>query len=88
MALGQVARARVRTTAKVVAVLALVLAVADGFRWGNRWYVATRFARSDVDWGNALAAHAHGALVRGLALLVVAGVAAVIGWRVRLVLHR
>lgn len=68
--------------------LALVLAVADGFRWGNRWYVATRFARSDVDWGNALVAHAHGALVRGLALLVVAGVAAVIGWRVRLVLHR
>lgn len=88
MALGQVARARARTTAKVVAVLAFLLAVADGFRWGNRWYVATRFARSDVDSGNAMVAHAHGALVHGLVLLLVAGVAAAVGWRVRVVLHR
>lgn len=67
--------------------VALVLAVADGFRWGNRWYVATQVARSDVDWGNAMVAHAHGALVRGLVLLVVAAVAAVIGWRVRVVVQ-
>ncbi|GIG34942.1 hypothetical protein Cpa01nite_03230 [Cellulomonas pakistanensis] len=80
--------ARVRVAAKVVAVVALALAVADGFRWGNRWYVATQFARSDVDWGNAMVAHAHGALVSGLALLLVAALAAVVGWRPRLVLQR
>lgn len=81
------ARTRLRAPARVVAVVALVLAVADGFRWGNRWYVATQVARSDVDWGNAMVAHAHGALVRGLVLLVVAAVAAVIGWRVRVVVQ-
>lgn len=85
---GRVARARGRAVAKVVAVLALALAVAEAFRWGNRWYVATRFARSDADWGNAMAADAHEALVAGLALLLVAGVAAVVGWRVRVVVHR
>lgn len=85
---GQVARVRLRAAVKVVAVLALVLAVADGFRWGNRWYLATQIAQSDVDWGNAMVAHAHDALVRGLALLLVAAVAAAIGWRVRVVVHR
>jgi hypothetical protein len=88
MAQGQVARVRLRAAVRVVAVLALALAVVDGVRWGNRWYVATQFARSDVDWGNATVAHAHEALVRGLALLLVAAVAAVIGWRVRVVVHR
>lgn len=84
---AQQARARVRAAARVVAVT-LVLAVADGFRWGNRWYVATQFARTDVDWGNAMIAHAHGALVRGLVLLLVSAVAGVIGWRLRVVVHR
>lgn len=79
---------RMRATAKGIAVLALILAIADGFRWGNRWYVATQFARTDVDLGNAVVAHAHGALVRGLVLLLVAVVAAVIGWRVRIVVQR
>lgn len=89
VAQGQVERVRLRAAAQVIAVLALVLAVADGFRWGNRWYVATQFAQSDVDSGNAMVAHAHEALVRGLALLLVAAVAAVIGWRVRVVVvHR
>jgi hypothetical protein len=32
--------------------------------------------------------HAHNVLVRGLALLIVAVVAAVIGWRARVVVHR
>jgi Ni/Fe-hydrogenase subunit HybB-like protein len=85
---GRVARARVESAAKVVAVLALVLAVVSGFQWGNRWYIATQMARSDVDAGNAMVAHAHGALVQGLALLVVAGAAAVVGWRVRGVARR
>lgn len=85
---GARASDRVRTVARVVAVLALALAVADGFRWGNRWYVATRYARSDVDWGNAMVAHAHAALVQGLALVLVAVVAGAVGWRVRVVAHR
>jgi hypothetical protein len=82
------AQVRVRAAAQVVAVLTFLLAVADGFRWGNRWYLATRFARSDVDVGNAMVAHAHEALVRGLVLLLVAAVAAAIGWRVRVVVRR
>jgi hypothetical protein len=75
----------IRTTAKVVALLALALAVADLFRWGNRWYVATRFARTDQARGDAMIAHAHAPLVSALALLLVAAVAAVIGWRLRIV---
>ncbi|WP_431836791.1 hypothetical protein [Cellulomonas sp. Y8] len=49
---------------------------------------ATRFARSDVDWGNAMVAHAHAAPVQRLALLLVAVVAGACGWRVRVVAHR
>lgn len=83
---AQVRRGRVRVTAQVVAVAALLLAVADGFRWGNRWFVATRLA--DAGQQDAMIAHAHGALVRGLALLLVAVVAAVVGWRLRVVVRR
>jgi hypothetical protein len=50
--------------------------------------VATQFAQSDVDSGNAMVVHAHDVLVRALALLLVAVVAAVIGWRARVVVHR
>ncbi len=81
-------RTRVRAAARVLAVVALVLAVADGFRWGNRWYVATQLARTDAGGGDAMVVHAHDALVRGLALLVVAVVAAVVGWRLRVVAQR
>lgn len=88
VARGQAVRIRVRAVARLVAVLALALAVADGFRWGNRWYVATQLAQSDVEAGNAMVAHAHDVLVRGLALLLVAVAAAAIGWRARVVTHR
>jgi len=87
---AQVRRGRVRVTAQVVAVAALLLAVADGFRWGNRWFVAARLA--DAGQQDAMIAHAHahahGALVRGLALLLVAVAAAVVGWRLRVVVRR
>jgi hypothetical protein len=50
--------------------------------------VATQFAQSDVEPGNAMVVHAHDVLVRALALLLVAVVSAVIGWRARVVVHR
>ena len=65
--------------------LAVLLAVADGFRWGNRWYVSTMFEDSDPVYALEILAKAHDALVHGLVWLVVALVAAVVGWRLRVV---
>jgi len=80
---------RRHTVARVVAAVALYLAVADGFRWGNRWYVSTMYDRS----GAPVIAHdvlmkAHDALLHGLVWLAVALVAAVVGWQLRLVRRR
>ncbi|GGC00489.1 hypothetical protein GCM10010972_11560 [Cellulomonas carbonis] len=76
-------------TARLVAVVAACLAVADGFRWGNRWYVSSVFAGDPETQGHALEilSSAHSALVDGLVELSVAAVAAVIGWRLRVVRH-
>ncbi|GAA1980187.1 hypothetical protein GCM10009718_16400 [Isoptericola halotolerans] len=76
-----------RRTARGVAVVAALLAVADGFRWGNRWYVSTMFggARSGNDLAAERLAGAHGALVACLCWLSLAIVAAVVGWQLRVV---
>ncbi|WP_129336989.1 hypothetical protein [Cellulomonas endophytica] len=76
-----------RSVARRVAVVAAVLAVADGFRWGNRWYLAVQLSEG-ADGGSMAApfyAGAHDALARGLACLVVALVAAAVGWGLRVV---
>lgn len=66
--------------------MAAFLAVADGFRWGNRWYVSTMFdGPDDVLYSLEILAKAHDALVHGLIWLVVALVAAAAGWRLRVV---
>lgn len=77
-----------RAVVEVIATLAFVLAVADGFRWGNRWYIAGRWAQTDEDLGHAMLAHAQEALVRGVVLLLVAVVAAVVAWRMRVAARR
>jgi hypothetical protein len=77
----------VRRAARLVAVVAVAFAVADGFRWGNRWYVSTMFGGAAS--GDPLAVDrlvgAHGALVSGLVWWGVAAVAAAVGWRLRVV---
>lgn len=66
--------------------MAAFLAVADGFRWGNRWYVSTMFdGPDDALYSLEILAKAHDALVHGLIWLVVAATAAAIGWRLRVV---
>ncbi|MGF0115150.1 hypothetical protein ACQFYA_02330 [Promicromonospora sp. Marseille-Q5078] len=80
---------RRHTVARIVAAVALCLAVADGFRWGNRWYVSTMYDRS----GSTVISHnvlmkAHDALLHGLVWLAVALVAAVVGWQLHLVRRR
>ncbi len=67
---------------RIAAVGVFLLAVADLFRWGNRWYVSTAFA-DDPGYSATLEAGAHHALVRALACLLVAVALAVVGWRVR-----
>ncbi|MDO8143807.1 hypothetical protein [Isoptericola sp. 178] len=70
-----------------MALVAALLAIADGFRWGNRWYVSTMYGGA-AD-GGALAVErlvaAHSALVSGLGWLCLAVAAAVLGWRLRIV---
>lgn len=78
---------RVRSVARGITVLALVLAVADVARWGNRWYVSTMLADAP-DRALELLAAAHGALVTALVWLLVAAVAAAVGWRLRVVATR
>ena len=79
-------RHRGRGLFQAVAVLAAFFAVADGFRWGNRWYVSTMFADADDPvYSLEILAKAHDALVHGLVWLVVALVAAFVGWRLRVV---
>ncbi|GII98317.1 hypothetical protein Slu03_06950 [Sediminihabitans luteus] len=81
---------RVRATARVVAVGAVLMAVADAFRCGNRWYVSTMFGGADSGDYMALdlAAGAFHAMVACLAWVCVALVAAAVGWRLRVVSAR
>lgn len=81
-------RTGLRAVVEVIAALAFVLAVADGFRWGNRWYIASRWAQEDADLAHARMDLADEALIRGLVLLAVAVVAAVIVWRMRVAARR
>ncbi|GAB6936752.1 hypothetical protein JCM11754A_02750 [Isoptericola variabilis] len=84
--MGDVRRRRGRGLFQAVAVVAALLAVADGFRWGNRWYVSTMFDDpDDALYSLEILAKAHDALVHGLLWLAVAVAAAVIGWRLRVV---
>lgn len=79
-------RHRGRGLFQAVAVLAAFLAVADGFRWGNRWYVSTMFdGPGDAAYALDILTKAHDALLHGLVWLVVAAVSAAIGWRLRVV---
>jgi len=81
-----VPRSRTRRLARILAVVASCLAVADGFRWGNRWYVSTMFdAPGDAAYAADILAKAHAALVHGLGWLLLAVLAAVVGWRLRVV---
>lgn len=74
-----------RTVARLVAIVATCLAVADGFRWGNRWYVSTMFGSSgEADIAGDILAKAHGALLQGLGWLALAILAATVGWQLRL----
>ena len=77
-----------RAVVEVIATLAFILAVADGSRWGNRWYIAGQWAQTDPDLGHAMLAHAHEALLRGVVLLLVAVVASVVAWRMRVAARR
>lgn len=74
----------VRRPAQVLAVAAVALVIADLFRWGNRWYVSTMFEPGSL-YSVDLTIAAHTALVRALVLACVAAVAAVVGWRLRVV---
>ena len=69
----------------VAAVLLGLAGVADLVRWGNRWYVTEMFAPNagtpdgaSWEWMYSLLHAAHEALVRGLALLLLAAAFAAI----------
>lgn len=66
-----------------MAVVAMCLAVADGFRWGNRWYVASQFGEGQLALERLTGAHA--ALLAGLGWLCLAMAAAAVGWQLRIV---
>ena len=74
---------RGRRLARFAAVGAVLLAGGNLIAWGNRWYVSTWHA--GTAYGDHLLRAAHSALVTGLVCLVVAAVAAVVGWRLRVV---
>ncbi|WP_166848104.1 hypothetical protein [Isoptericola sp. BMS4] len=77
---------RLHALARVVTLVALVLAVADGFRWGNRWYLSTAFGDAGSPGHAAdLLASAHGALLHGLGWLALAVAAGAVGWQLRVV---
>ncbi|WP_278235472.1 hypothetical protein [Isoptericola sp. AK164] len=73
-------RDRLHGLLRLVLVVGTGLAVADGFRWGNRLYLSTQFADVDLAYAADLAAHARDALAHGLVWLVVAALAAVVAW--------
>lgn len=80
-----VARAagRGRRFARFAAVVAVLLAGGNLIAWGNRWYISTWHA--GTAYGYDILHAAHTALVTGLVCLVVAAVAAAVGWRLRVV---
>ena len=87
-AVGVGARRRHRW-ARGVAVVAAVLAVADLCRWANRWYVSRQFqALGDGFYGPQLLEDAHAALVSALLWVLLAVVAAGLGWGLRVLRRR
>ena len=78
---------RFRTAAQIVSVCCGWWVVVSLCQWGNRWYLSTVYADSAGSWDRSveLLLSAHGALVRGLVLLVVCLAAAVVGWQLRVV---
>ena len=78
-------RARVRAWAIAGAWALGMLGIAQLIAWGNRWYVASAFARlatDDAGWEYAygILDKAHQALVTGLVLLILA---AALAWLAR-----
>lgn len=78
---------RARGWAQVTGVIALLLAVAEGFRWGNRAYLAHVLAGEPGMAAFALerALGAQEALLHGVVLLAVGLVLVALGWRLVLV---
>ncbi len=68
--------------ARGVAVVAGLAAVGELIRWANRSYIATQYP-DDSSYTSHLVLGAHAALTDALAWLVVAFVAAAVGWRVQ-----
>lgn len=71
------ARVRAASWSRVIAWLLGLWGIAELIRWGNRWYIATRFfadATADADWKwrYELLDDAHATLVRALVMLLLA----------------